>query len=531
MAKPMKPSTGAASRSQWSTLSSEAPRPSSTLLTFSRPSPLRAWSESICASSRVSTPSIFQMSTSTPSFWKCSIDAAHQLGAQLGVVAVGVAADGLQLGVLGRDEQLEEELAVVGVQPVRELLQALGLALVHLGVAVRVVTDEHLGGEQVVLLDVGGEVVAVLEVELVLAGLLGRHRQREALLGRQLGDVGAELLVDQHAGRGGVEAALDGLLHALVDQLLGVGDRLGLLGRRVALDPEHLLLERPPVVEGQDVELAVVTEGHRSLPRVVVLNREARTLRGHMEPKFSGPAYTVGIEEELMILDPDTYALVNAIDDLLEDSPDGEIKPELMESVLEISTKPCADMREAAAALRALRRQVRDIADKKGLLIGSAGTHPLARWEDQRITAAPRYRDLVDALRFVARQEIIFGLHVHIGLDDPDKAIHVANGMRVHVPILLALSANSPFWRGDDSGLASTRMPIFRAFPRVGIPPYYDGWDDYERADRLHGRGRRDGGLHLALVRRPPAPELRHGRDPGDGRADPRRAHARRWRR
>jgi len=200
-----------------------------------------------------------------------------------------------------------------------------------------------------------------------------------------------------------------------------------------------------------------------------------------MEPKFSGPAYTVGIEEELMILDPDSYALVNAIDDLLEESPDGHIKPELMESVLEISTNPCADLREAGVALRSLRRQVRDTADKKGLVIGSAGTHPLARWEDQRITAAPRYRDLVQELRFVARQEIIFGLHVHIGLDDPEKAIHVANGMRVHVPILLALSANSPYWRGDDTGLASTRMPIFRAFPRVGIPPYYDGWDDYEK--------------------------------------------------
>jgi carboxylate-amine ligase len=200
-----------------------------------------------------------------------------------------------------------------------------------------------------------------------------------------------------------------------------------------------------------------------------------------MEPKFDGPAYTVGIEEELMILDPNTYALVNAIDDLVEDTPDGEIKPELMESVLEISTNPCADMREASAELRALRRQVRDIADKNGLVIGSAGTHPTARWEDQRITAASRYRDLVDALRFVARQELIFGLHVHIGLDDRDKAIHVANGMRVHVPILLALSANSPFWRGDDSGLASTRMPIFRQFPRVGIPPYYKDWDDYER--------------------------------------------------
>ena len=98
-----------------------------------------------------------------------------------------------------------------------------------------------------------------------------------------------------------------------------------------------------------------------------------------MEPKFSGPAYTVGIEEELMILDPATYALVNAIDDLVQDAPDGEIKPELMESVLEISTNPCADMREASAELRALRRQVRDIADKMGLTIGSAGrTRPRA---------------------------------------------------------------------------------------------------------------------------------------------------------
>jgi carboxylate-amine ligase len=182
-----------------------------------------------------------------------------------------------------------------------------------------------------------------------------------------------------------------------------------------------------------------------------------------------------------MILDARSYALVNAIEKLVEDAPRGEIKPELMESVLEISTDPAADLRGAGGQLRALRRQVRDTAGRHGLAIGSAGTHPFAKWEDQRITAAPRYRDLVDELRFVARQEVIFGLHVHVGIDDPDKAIHVANGMRVHVPILLALSANSPFWRGDATGLASTRMPIFRTFPRVGIPPYYDGWEDYER--------------------------------------------------
>jgi carboxylate-amine ligase len=102
-------------------------------------------------------------------------------------------------------------------------------------------------------------------------------------------------------------------------------------------------------------------------------------------------------------------------------------------------------------------------------------------WEDQRVVARPRYRDLISALRFVARQELIFGIHVHVGIDDPEKAIHVANGMRVHIPVLLALSANSPFWRADATGLASTRTPIFRAFPRVGMPPTYKDWADYER--------------------------------------------------
>jgi carboxylate-amine ligase len=200
-----------------------------------------------------------------------------------------------------------------------------------------------------------------------------------------------------------------------------------------------------------------------------------------MEPKFAGPSYTLGIEEELMILSSETFELVNAADDLIEEAPDGEIKPELMQSVLEIATKPCQDTREAGAQIRGLRRQVRDTAAQRGLTIASAGTHPTARWEDQRITPGDRYRHLVSDLRFVARQEIIFGLHVHVGIDDAEKAIHIANGMRVHVPILLALSANSPFWRSDATGLASTRMPVFRAFPRVGIPPAYDGWDDYER--------------------------------------------------
>jgi carboxylate-amine ligase len=204
-----------------------------------------------------------------------------------------------------------------------------------------------------------------------------------------------------------------------------------------------------------------------------------------VEHQFRGPSFTIGIEEELMIVDAETLELANAIEGLLgalEGSVgDGEVKPELMESVCEIATTPCRNTREAGAQLRSLRGLVQGVAAERGLAIGSAGTHPFAMWEDQRIVSRPRYRDLIAGLQFVARQEIIFGIHVHVGLDDPDKAIHVTNGMRVHLPLLLGLSANSPFWRADQTGLLSTRTPIFRAFPRVGIPPRYDDFDDWSK--------------------------------------------------
>lgn len=199
-----------------------------------------------------------------------------------------------------------------------------------------------------------------------------------------------------------------------------------------------------------------------------------------VEAHFDGPNYTVGIEEELMILDAESLDLVNAIEPLLADTDSEQVKPELLESVLEIATLPHRNVPEAGRELRALRSGVAAKAAARGLTIGSAGTHPFALWEDQRIVQRERYRGLVSDLGFVARQELLFGQHVHVGLDDAEKAIHVANGMRVHVPVLLALSASSPFWRGDVTGLASTRMPIFRAFPRVGIPPTYADWADYE---------------------------------------------------
>jgi len=186
-----------------------------------------------------------------------------------------------------------------------------------------------------------------------------------------------------------------------------------------------------------------------------------------------------------MIVDQETLDLSNSIERLLADlnemPTDGEVKPELMEGVCEISTTPVKNTVEAGAQLRALRRTVNQVAQQHELAIGSAGTHPFALWEDSRVVARPRYRDLISGLQFVARQEIIFGIHVHVGVDDPDKAIHVTNGMRVHAPLLLALSANSPFWRGDNTGLESTRTPVFRAFPRVGIPPRYDNFEDWAR--------------------------------------------------
>jgi carboxylate-amine ligase len=185
-----------------------------------------------------------------------------------------------------------------------------------------------------------------------------------------------------------------------------------------------------------------------------------------------------------MIVDAETLDLSNSIETLLKGIPEdikGEVKEELLESVCEIATTPCKNTREVGDQLRELRRITQATAAREGLAIGSAGTHPFAMWEDARVVARPRYRELIAGLQFIARQELIFGVHVHVAVDDPDKAIHVANGMRVHVPLLLALSANSPFWRADATGLLSTRTPIFRAFPRVGIPPRYDNWADYEK--------------------------------------------------
>lgn len=207
---------------------------------------------------------------------------------------------------------------------------------------------------------------------------------------------------------------------------------------------------------------------------------------GHLvlEHNFNGTPFTIGIEEELMLLDAESLDLSQGIELVLADVPEdhaGQVKHELFKSVLEIATKPCANVAEATGQLAELRSMVSEIAAGHGMLVGAAGTHPFALCRDQEIVDAPRYRDLVAELGSIAKEELIFGTHVHVGIDSPDKAIYVADGIRRYLPLLLALSANSPLWEGRRTGLMSARTPIFRAFPRVGVPPHYGTWEIYAR--------------------------------------------------
>jgi carboxylate-amine ligase len=211
-----------------------------------------------------------------------------------------------------------------------------------------------------------------------------------------------------------------------------------------------------------------------------------------LEHNFGGTPFTVGIEEELMICDAETLELAQAIDRILADLPEGlpgEVKPELMQSVLEVATLPCRGVAEAGEQLRVLRRAVREVAARNGLAIGAAGTHPNALYEEQLIVDRPRYQELAEELGWIAEQELIFGTHVHVGIDDPEKAIYVADGMRGYLPLLLGMSSNSPLWRGRSTGMMSSRTPVFRAFPRVGIPPYYGTWEVYSHRVEQMMRG------------------------------------------
>ena len=196
-----------------------------------------------------------------------------------------------------------------------------------------------------------------------------------------------------------------------------------------------------------------------------------------------GEPYTLGVEEEYMLLDSETFDLVQHIDTFLATvvghELEAQMKAELMQSVLEIATPVCRNAGEVDRELRKLREYVASVAQGHSLRVGSSGTHPFSLFERQRITARDRYRALVDQLQYIARRELIFGLHVHVAVDDPEKAIQVVNGLLLELPTLLALSANSPFWRGEPTGLSSTRQLVFAAFPRSGPPPRFRDYADY----------------------------------------------------
>src|SRR2546421_903303 len=193
--------------------------------------------------------------------------------------------------------------------------------------------------------------------------------------------------------------------------------------------------------------------------------------------------YTLGVEEEYMLLDGETFDLVQHIDTVLAAVSGHELEPrinaELMQSVLEIATPVCRTAADIHEQLRRIRAYVCEVARDEGLRVGSAGTHPFSLFERQRITARDRYRKLVDQLQYVARRELIFGMHVHVAVDDAEKAVQVVNGLLNHLGQLLALSASSPFWRGEPTGLSSSRQMVFAAFPRSGPPPRFNDYADY----------------------------------------------------
>jgi glutamate---cysteine ligase / carboxylate-amine ligase len=197
----------------------------------------------------------------------------------------------------------------------------------------------------------------------------------------------------------------------------------------------------------------------------------------------AGPALTVGVEEEYMLLDPSTFDLVPRVEPLLGAERGGEfaelVSPELFESLIEFHTPVCRDVPDAGRELARLRGHAMAAAAAQGVRLGSAGTHPFSRFEAQHITARERYRALVEVLQYAARRELIFGLHVHVGIDDADRAIRIVNALQPHLCELVALSASSPFWRGEPTGFASCRHLVFSGFPRSGPSPHFASYAEY----------------------------------------------------
>ena len=200
--------------------------------------------------------------------------------------------------------------------------------------------------------------------------------------------------------------------------------------------------------------------------------------------------FTVAIEEEFAVLDPETLDLTNRFEDLQSTAQgtarEEHLVGELIASEVEVRTGRCATFEEAAARLGERRDQLHELADEVGVALAATGTHPWSPWQEQRIIDTPHYRLNDEILRYVVWRNNSFGLHVHVAIKGPDRAVAVCNGLRTFLPELLALSASSPFVENLNTGLHSARSQIFtRPFPRCGIPDTYDGWDGFERYVRF----------------------------------------------
>ena len=203
-----------------------------------------------------------------------------------------------------------------------------------------------------------------------------------------------------------------------------------------------------------------------------------------------GADFTVAVEEEFALLDPATLDLVSRFEELQAASPgsplDGSLVGELISSEVEVRTGRCETFPEAAATVAERRAQLVELADSFGIALAATGTHPWARWQEQRIIETPHYIRVAEGLKYVAWRNVTFVQHVHVGIRGADRAILVCRGLRNFLPELLALSASSPFAEGIATGLHSTRSQVFtRSFPRCGIPDRYESWDDYERYVRF----------------------------------------------
>lgn len=202
----------------------------------------------------------------------------------------------------------------------------------------------------------------------------------------------------------------------------------------------------------------------------------------------TAPSLTIGIEEEFQLIDPVTRDLKSHILQILEENKTilaERVKPEIHQSVAEVGTGICKTVEDAEKEVLGLRRFLRTIAEKQGLRIAAAGTHPFADWRDQEIFPNAHYDKLVEEMQLIARANLIFGLHVHIGIEDRDLQIQIMNEYRYFLPHLLALSTNSPFWLGSNTGLKSFRTKVFDRYPRTNIPDTYSDYSEFDNFVKL----------------------------------------------